>query len=183
MKNSYVVLLDKSSHEADSSSKISFQIVVSSFPPTIGHNDRGYGHLAVCGSIRCRGTTKWMREQNRRNARQPANEHRRVLCVRCLVVYVCLSIRIFFVSSFSSPSVFWQLPAVIWQSPWGFWQLPSSFWQVPSGFWQVPCAFWLNPSSFWQLPSGFWQSPWGFWQVPCAFWLNPSWFWQILCAV
>ena len=21
-------------------------------------NDRGYGHLAVCGSIRCRGTTK-----------------------------------------------------------------------------------------------------------------------------
>jgi len=25
---------------------------------TIGHNDRGYGHLAVCGSVRCRGTTK-----------------------------------------------------------------------------------------------------------------------------
>jgi len=21
-------------------------------------NDRGYGHLAVCGSVRCRGTTK-----------------------------------------------------------------------------------------------------------------------------
>ena len=25
---------------------------------TISPNDRGYGHLAVCGSIRCRGTTK-----------------------------------------------------------------------------------------------------------------------------
>jgi len=24
----------------------------------IAANDRGYGHLAVCGSIRCRGTTK-----------------------------------------------------------------------------------------------------------------------------
>jgi len=24
----------------------------------IGHNAQGYGHLAVCGSIRCRGTTK-----------------------------------------------------------------------------------------------------------------------------
>ena len=26
-----------------------------------------------------------LREQNCRNARQPANEHRRVLCVRCFV--------------------------------------------------------------------------------------------------
>jgi len=25
---------------------------------TLDPNDRGYGHLAVCGSIRCRGTTK-----------------------------------------------------------------------------------------------------------------------------
>jgi len=25
---------------------------------TMAANDRGYGHLAVCGSIRCRGTTK-----------------------------------------------------------------------------------------------------------------------------
>ena len=25
---------------------------------TLVHNDRGYGHLAVCGSIRCRETTK-----------------------------------------------------------------------------------------------------------------------------
>ena len=46
---------------------------------TLAPNDRGYGHLAVCGSIRCRETTKWMREQNLLNARQPANEHRRVL--------------------------------------------------------------------------------------------------------
>ena len=50
----------------------------------IAYNDRGYGHLAVCGSIRCRETTRWMREQNCRNARQPANEHRRVLGGRFL---------------------------------------------------------------------------------------------------
>jgi len=42
-------------------------------------NDRGYGHLAVCGSVRCRGTTKEMRAQSLLSARQPANEHRRVL--------------------------------------------------------------------------------------------------------
>ena len=42
--------------------------------------------MAVCGSIRCRGTTKWMREQNLRNARQPACAHRRVLCGRSFVV-------------------------------------------------------------------------------------------------
>jgi hypothetical protein len=24
----------------------------------LAHNDRGYGHLAVCGSIRCRETTR-----------------------------------------------------------------------------------------------------------------------------
>ena len=53
---------------------------------TMPANDRGYGHLAVCGSIRCRETTKWMREQNLLNARQPANEHRRVLAVRCFVI-------------------------------------------------------------------------------------------------
>jgi len=41
-------------------------------------NDRGNVNLAVCGSICCRGTTKWMREQNRRNARRPACAHRRV---------------------------------------------------------------------------------------------------------
>ena len=55
---------------------------------TMPPNDRGYGHLAVCGSIRCRGTTKWMREQNCRNARQPANGHRRVLGGRCFVFFV-----------------------------------------------------------------------------------------------
>ena len=47
-------------------------------------NDRGYVHLAVCGSIRCRTATKRMREQNLLNARQAANGHRRVLCVRSL---------------------------------------------------------------------------------------------------
>ena len=59
---------------------------------TLTPNDRGYGHLAVCGSIRCRETTKWMREQNRRNARQPANEHRRVLGARWCVLR-CLGVR------------------------------------------------------------------------------------------
>ena len=34
---------------------------------------------AVCGRIRCRTATKWMREQNPLSARQPACEHRRVL--------------------------------------------------------------------------------------------------------
>jgi hypothetical protein len=38
-----------------------------------------YTACSICGSIRCRGTTKLMREQNRWNARHPANEHRRVL--------------------------------------------------------------------------------------------------------
>ena len=52
----------------------------------VAHNDRGYGHLAVCGSIRCRETTRWMREQNRRNASQPANAHRRVLGGRFFLV-------------------------------------------------------------------------------------------------
>jgi hypothetical protein len=46
---------------------------------TMTGNARGYGHLAVCGSIRCRETTKGMRAQNRWNARQPACAHRRVL--------------------------------------------------------------------------------------------------------
>ena len=48
-------------------------------------NDRGYGHLAVCGRISCRETTKEMRAQNPLSARQPACEHRRVLCGRSLV--------------------------------------------------------------------------------------------------
>jgi len=45
---------------------VSFPIFFAAAP-----NDRGYGHLAVCGSIRCRETTKRMREQNLPNARQP----------------------------------------------------------------------------------------------------------------
>ena len=65
--------------KADSSSKI-FQPISMSFSFfTMAANDRGYGHLAVCGSVHCRTATKCMREQNLRNARQPANEHRRVL--------------------------------------------------------------------------------------------------------
>jgi len=65
-------------------------------------NDRGYGHLAVCGSIRCRETTRWMREQRPLNARQPANEHRRVLGAG-LLVFSCLG-SCFVVCSFK-PSV------------------------------------------------------------------------------
>ena len=49
------------------------------FIPAMPPNDRGYGHLAVCGSVRCRGTTKGMREQHLLIARQPASAHRRVL--------------------------------------------------------------------------------------------------------
>ena len=58
----------------------------------IAPNDRGYGHLAVCGSIRCRETTRWMRAQNLRNARQPANDHRRVLGAVHFIQYVVLLI-------------------------------------------------------------------------------------------
>ena len=65
-------------------------------------NDRGYGHLAVCGSILCRETTKWMREQNCRNARQPANAHRRVLAAgRWLCNDVCSKFKIIVVILFS----------------------------------------------------------------------------------
>ena len=59
---------------------------------TIGANDRGYGHLAVCGRISCRGTTKEMRAQRLRNARQPANGHRRVLWASSLLQLVCFSV-------------------------------------------------------------------------------------------
>ena len=55
-------------------------------------NDRGYGHLAVCGSIRCRETTKGMRAQNRWNARQPACAHRRVLGAVHFIQYIVLLI-------------------------------------------------------------------------------------------
>jgi len=53
----------------------------------IAANGYGLWALAVCGNIRCRGTTKWMREQNLQIARQPACAHRRVLCASSLVVY------------------------------------------------------------------------------------------------
>jgi hypothetical protein len=44
--------------KADSSSKILSQITKASFFSATAPNDRGYGHLAVCGSIRCRETTR-----------------------------------------------------------------------------------------------------------------------------
>jgi len=40
-----------------------------------GHRFTG---CSICGSIRCRGTTKWMREQSSRNARQPIMN---IMCV------------------------------------------------------------------------------------------------------
>jgi len=38
---------------------LSFKVSIRamSFFLTIAHNDRGYGHLAICGSIRCRPAT------------------------------------------------------------------------------------------------------------------------------
>jgi len=44
--------------EAVSSSNILSQITEASFFSATAPNDRGYGHLAVCGSVRCRETTK-----------------------------------------------------------------------------------------------------------------------------
>ena len=73
-----------------------FQIMLSMYRClfSLAHNDRGYGHFAVCGSVRCRETTKWMREQSRRNARQPANEHKSVCWTkfpsgRALISSIC----------------------------------------------------------------------------------------------
>ena len=42
-------------------------------------NDRGYGHWRFAGAFAVVKRQSEMREQNCRNARQPANEHRRVL--------------------------------------------------------------------------------------------------------
>jgi len=56
--NSVVTDSPESSYEADSSSKIFSSNSSNVFFSTIAPNDRGYGHLAVCGSIRCRETTK-----------------------------------------------------------------------------------------------------------------------------
>ena len=59
----------------------------------IAPNDRGYGHLAVCGSIRCRTTMKFMRAMNFLIALQPANAHRRVLPagLGCKEFFFCFS--------------------------------------------------------------------------------------------
>jgi hypothetical protein len=43
-------------------------------------NDRGYGHLAVCGSITVAKRQSESGSKNLLNARQPANANRRVLC-------------------------------------------------------------------------------------------------------
>jgi len=42
-------------------------------------NDRGYGHLAVCGSVRCRTATKVKAGVKPPKCNSPANAHRRVL--------------------------------------------------------------------------------------------------------
>ena len=52
----------------------------------IGYNDRGYGHLAVCGSIHCHTATKVKAGAKPPKSNTPANAHRRVLGVRDFVV-------------------------------------------------------------------------------------------------
>jgi len=59
----------------------------------LAHNDRGYGHLAACGRISCRETTKEMRAQRLLNARQPACAHRRVLAAGRLLVIMSFLLR------------------------------------------------------------------------------------------
>ena len=46
---------------------------------TMNGNDRGYGHLAVCGSVRCRTATKVKAGAKPPKSNTPANAHRRVL--------------------------------------------------------------------------------------------------------
>ena len=50
-------------------------------------NDRGYGLGRPAGEFPVATATKEMRAQNPLNARQPANEHRRVLCA-CLSLLI-----------------------------------------------------------------------------------------------
>ena len=45
----------------------------------VAPNDRGYGHWRSAGAFAVVKRQKRKRALNRRNARQPANEHRRVL--------------------------------------------------------------------------------------------------------
>jgi hypothetical protein len=60
----------------------------------IAPNDRGYGHWRSAGVFPVVKRQKEMRAQRLLNARQPANEHRRVLGARPFlfqsVVLVCL---------------------------------------------------------------------------------------------
>jgi len=49
------------------------------------HNDRGYGHGRFAGVFPVVKRQKEMRAQNPLNARQPACDHRRVLCGRVFV--------------------------------------------------------------------------------------------------
>ena len=53
-------------------------------------NDRGYGHLAVCGLLHCRTTMMLMRAMNFLITRQPANDNRRVLAACRFVVLAVL---------------------------------------------------------------------------------------------
>ena len=55
----------------------------------VAPNDRGYGHWRSAGVFPVVKRQKEMRVQRPLNARQPANEHRRVLCASSLVV-ICL---------------------------------------------------------------------------------------------
>ena len=52
---------------------------------TMTHNDRGYGHGRFAGEFPVVKRQREMRAQNPLSARQPACEHRRVLCVRSFV--------------------------------------------------------------------------------------------------
>ena len=55
-------------------------------------NDRGYGHWRSAGGFPVVKRQKEMRAQRLRNARQPANEHRRVLWASSLLQLVCFSV-------------------------------------------------------------------------------------------
>ena len=55
-------------------------------------NDRGYGLGRSAGGFPVVKRQKEMRAQRLRNARQPANEHRRVLWASSLLQLVCFSV-------------------------------------------------------------------------------------------
>jgi hypothetical protein len=58
----------------------------------MSHNDRGYGLGRAAGGFPVVKRQKEMRAQRLRNARQPANEHRRVLWASSLLQLVCFSV-------------------------------------------------------------------------------------------